>query len=233
MSVKIDSLLKKATTFERLALYGDRKVFLQTLAQEAVDEAAPWSIYDEPGDPRGDQKNWVPQVSGGRRQYVYMGPSGRPEHTPGVWEKYLEPREPSGLPSVIAPPAGDEGAPAYKEREQSMMFQHPMSGHAVPEQEKAAPSVPYASQLVNTLNTFSGRAAGMNEAQKAALLKQLNNTTLAELARIVGQLGGYGNPYASPQEKSLAQQIRSAVNTFGQAFSTQITNAPNYARLAQ
>lgn len=232
MSIKVDSLLKKATTFERLALYGDRKVFLQTLAQEATDEAAPWAMYDEPGDPRGDQKNWVPQVSGGRRQYVYMGPSGRPEHTPGVWEKYLEPREPSGLPHVIAPPTSDEAAPPV-DRDQPMAFPHPMSGRAVPEQGKAAPSVPYASQLVNTLNTLSGRAAGMNEAQKAALVKQLNNTTLAELARILGQLGGYGNPYASPQEQLLAQQIRSAVNTFGQAYSTQITNAPNYARLAQ
>lgn len=230
MSVKIDSLLKKATTFERLALYGDRKVFLQSLAQEAVDEAAPWSIYDEPSDPRGDQKNWVPQVVDGRKKYVYMGPNARPEHTPGIWEKYFEPREPSGLPNVIAPPASsDEGAPT-----EPMLFQHPMSGRAVPEQEKAAPkaSVPYASQLVNTLNTFSGRAAGMNDAQKAALLKQLNNTTLAELARIVNQLGGYGNPYASPQEQALAQQIRSAVGAFGKAFSTQINNAPNYARLA-
>ncbi len=146
----------------------------------------------------------------------------------------MEPREPGGLPRVISPPTGDDTA-APVDREQSLMFQHPMSGHAVPEQEKAAPkaSVPYANQLVNTLNTFSGRAAGMNEAQKSALLRQLNNTTLAELARILQQLGGYNNPYASPQEQNLAQQIRSAVGTFGQAFSTQITNAPNYARLAQ
>lgn len=36
---KADTLLKEAATFERIALYSDRKLFLQTLAQENAEEA--------------------------------------------------------------------------------------------------------------------------------------------------------------------------------------------------
>src|SRR5271170_2338686 len=38
MSSKIDTLLQKATTFEKLALYGDRKAYLRALAQASLPD---------------------------------------------------------------------------------------------------------------------------------------------------------------------------------------------------
>jgi len=48
MSSKTDTLLKKATSFERLALYSDRKSFLQALSQQA-----PLRVMKDPTGPLG------------------------------------------------------------------------------------------------------------------------------------------------------------------------------------
>jgi hypothetical protein len=40
MSIKVESLLKKATTYERLCLYGNRKAFLAAIAKSDNDTAA-------------------------------------------------------------------------------------------------------------------------------------------------------------------------------------------------
>lgn len=48
---KADTLLKKATFFERMALYSDRKTFLQVLAQQLTDQ--PGTSF--PGDVEADQ----------------------------------------------------------------------------------------------------------------------------------------------------------------------------------
>lgn len=40
MSYKIDALLKKVETFERLAVYGNRRDFLQALAQDSWEDVA-------------------------------------------------------------------------------------------------------------------------------------------------------------------------------------------------
>jgi peptidoglycan hydrolase-like protein with peptidoglycan-binding domain len=149
MSLKVDTLLKKTTTFERLALYGDRKSFLQALAQETVtDDPSPWRIYDEPGDPRGQQSNWVPQITPSGRKYVYTGPAipaGGVPHTPGLWEKYFEPKQNTKLDLVG--PGGQrvphniglqpDTVPDSVDRDPSILMQRQMDSGAVP--EKAAP----------------------------------------------------------------------------------------------
>lgn len=220
MSSKVDLLLKKATTFERLALYGDRKSFLQAIAQPLPDVVVP----NDPNAPPGQ---------GGVHRVNPNPPPPAPTPLP-----------PAPLPRMVEPAPGGGGQwfdpnvrlnqPPAIDRDPNILLQKQLNAPAVREQAAPAakPSVPYATQLVNTLNAFSGRAAGMNDAQKAATLRQLNNTTLAELSRILQGLGGYDNPYATPQEQALAQQIRAAVGNFGKAFSSQITNAPNYTRLA-
>lgn|ERR1035437_3192213 len=49
---KADELLKKATSYEMLALYSDRKSFLKSLAQMDTPEAAKqWGNLDEFGNP--------------------------------------------------------------------------------------------------------------------------------------------------------------------------------------
>jgi len=152
MSFKADTLLKKATTFERLALYGDRRSFLQALAQESpVTDPAPWRIYDEPNDPRGNEKNWVPNIQpGGTRQYVYMGPNvpaGGVQHTPSLWDKYFRPQESNVLPRTIMPPTND-AAPV--DRDQSILMSKELNAPAV--QEKGAPAPAAYTPDSNTVN---------------------------------------------------------------------------------
>jgi hypothetical protein len=62
---KADTLLKKATSFERLALYSDRKAFLQALAQDAGFGLEPVKQYlnlDEFGKPKAQGLPPVPAV---------------------------------------------------------------------------------------------------------------------------------------------------------------------------
>lgn len=50
---KADTLLKKATSFERLAIYSDRKSFLQALSQSPeAGDVKPLLDYDEFGNPK-------------------------------------------------------------------------------------------------------------------------------------------------------------------------------------
>lgn len=145
MSSKVDSLLKKATTFERLALYGDRKSFLKALAQNVSTDAAPWSTHDEPGDPRGQQSNWVPQIENGQKKYVYIGPAippGGVAHTPSLWDRYFRPHQYPDQPDIIMPgsaPVGDQATPV--DHDPNLMFQKQLNAPAVPEREAPAPAV--------------------------------------------------------------------------------------------
>ena len=213
MSSKIDLLLKKATTFERLALYGDRQNFLQALSQNL-----PRVIVPNDGSSGGHLVDPNPQPS-------------------------FKPLPPAPLPKVLVPsqdggqwldPEEALNEPTTVDHDPNIMSQKQLNApylpeHAVP---PGKPSIPYAIQLIRTLNAFSEKATVMNDTQKASVLKQLNNTTLAELSRVLQELGGYNNPYATPQEQTLAQQIRDAVSHLGTAFSAQITEAPNYAKLS-
>lgn len=60
---KADTLLKKATSFEKLAIYSDRKTFLRSLSQQASfspEEVQQWGNLDEFGNPI---QSGVPVVS--------------------------------------------------------------------------------------------------------------------------------------------------------------------------
>jgi peptidoglycan hydrolase-like protein with peptidoglycan-binding domain len=68
MSSKTDTLLKKSTTFEKLALYSDRKKFLQALAQNNSSGFNPDTVHtyydlDEFGNPKHEG---IPQPEEGK-----------------------------------------------------------------------------------------------------------------------------------------------------------------------
>jgi hypothetical protein len=140
MSSKVDSLLKKATTFERLALYGDRTFFLQALAQQSpTSDPDPWRIYDEPNDPRGQENNWAPQILNGQKIYTYMGPNvpaGSVQHTPSLWDKYLRPHQFPETPNVVVPPTDHSDNAPQVDRDPNIMMQKQLNAPAVPEQDK-------------------------------------------------------------------------------------------------
>lgn len=165
MSSKTDRLLKKATSFERLALYGDRKSFLQALAQQPLSstESSPWSMYDEAGDPRGNQQNWVPQVENGQRTYNYVGPNvpaSSVQHTPSLWEKYVTPHKSNELPNVVRPPVDhSDQASQIADRDPTIMMQKRLNAPAVPEQDAPARPAPgYDKETISLLQSFLNNA---------------------------------------------------------------------------
>ena len=134
MSSKVDSLLKKAAAFERLAVYGDRKAFLQALAQNL-----PRVLVPGPGG--GSQ--WVdPNVPPPARPAPPAPPAARPVAPPA-------PLNPPRLPRVVVPAEGGGGqwadpntAPVVNQTavppssdESPIPFQHLMNAPATKEQQ--------------------------------------------------------------------------------------------------
>lgn len=271
MSSKVESLLKKATTFEKLALYGDRKAFLTVLSQDYRAEVSLYKTLDAQVKQLSEAiSNWIsisgehqPElpslmkglptslanwsqvivavardgVDAGNLKQVYNAArqlaaksnwGGMGSDAQQAWVSNVFP-----LASQLIDTAGQalqnlpSGAPESSESPsiEKSTVQSPVKN--TPKRDL----VGWTNQLVNTLNLFSGRATRMTEDQKAAALRQLNSTTLAELVNIQQQLGGSNNPYASPQEQQLAQSIDTAVRNFTNAFSSQITEAPNVSKL--
>jgi hypothetical protein len=165
MSSKADTLLKKANSFEKLALYSDRRSFLQALAQTNNTEPpstdpAPWRTYDQANDPRGNQNNWVPQVQNGQRTYYYTGPAlpaGGVPNQPSFYDKNIRPHQFPTDPNVVLPPADDSSHPV--DRDQSILLNKYLPGKAVPEQ--AAPAghpANYNKNTVLALQNFLNKA---------------------------------------------------------------------------
>ena len=135
MSSKADRLLTKATTFERLALYGDRKSFLQALAQQLPNLVVP----NDPNAPPGQ---------GG----VHTVNPNPPPPVP-------KPKAPS-MPRLVVPSEGgggewydmDKSQPV--DRDQFLPLNKSLPGHAAPEQ--ARPQAPAQSGVnVNPTDLYA------------------------------------------------------------------------------
>ncbi len=89
---KFDSLLKKAELFERLAIYGDRKTFLQALAQTPSLTGPVPPIPGSPGTAGGRPLTLSEQLTG-----VINQPAHKPEVTSS------EPTPPAAKPTSSYP----------------------------------------------------------------------------------------------------------------------------------
>ncbi len=87
---KADVLLKKATSFEKLALYSDRKTFLKALSQ-AVDPAAKqFYNLDEFGNPKREGIPPVTPEDPGAHEPAMMMPADRISAFPPIDQKAQE-----------------------------------------------------------------------------------------------------------------------------------------------
>ena len=154
---KIDALLKKVELFERLAVYGDRKSFLQALAQNLPDIVVP----NDPSAPPGQ---------GGVHRVNVNNPAAPAAPT----------SRPAPLPRVVVPNAGPPGSGGHwvdpnevsdeappVDRDPNLMLQKQLNPSAIREQDKPAPVAkapvfnPKVKQLQSFLNnlTRSGKMA--------------------------------------------------------------------------
>lgn len=112
---KFTSLLKKVELFEKLAVYGDRKVFLQSLSQmqttPALSGGAAIPTPGTPGTPGGRPLNFGEKLHGGPdpQRYIELEPGeGDPAPAPGIGAQDKTPI-PSGSKPLPAP--GSPGTP--------------------------------------------------------------------------------------------------------------------------
>lgn len=171
---KADTLLKRAAAFEKLALYSDRKSFLQALAQNP-----PARIQQIP--PGGGFKYWIDPVSGDAFDSETGGnpvdpKTGRPfragpvqpdipQVSMGPDGAYSDPYNPntgvrrSQEEGGMAPtPAG-----ASPDRDPTLLMSKQLNAPAVP--EKAAPAKParsYDEDTVKLLQTFLASSLGLD-----------------------------------------------------------------------
>jgi hypothetical protein len=127
MSSKVDSLLKRAATFERLALYGDRKSFLQALAQGLPNLVVP----NDPNAPPGQ---------GGVHRVDPNPPAPAPQPNPPKLPRVVVPAPGGGGQWVDPNELGPTEAPPPVDRDPTILMQKQLNAPAVREQEKAAPA---------------------------------------------------------------------------------------------
>lgn len=99
---KADVLLKKASSFEKLALYSDRKNFLQAIAQTTVDQFPPASN-------QGVNAPYMPGTAPSVNTKPFQVPSNKYLPGPG-WDKI--PEQSLDKPTTIPPIPEETVAPA-------------------------------------------------------------------------------------------------------------------------
>lgn len=150
---KIDALLKRVELFERLAVYGDRKSFLQALSQSLPPLVVPNDPSHKPGEP-----GYVP---GG---HVLEQPAPPSYH-------------PASLPRVIVPNEGPVGSGGHLidpnqevasrvDRDPNLMMSKTINAPAAPEQAAPAHQVAF-NPRVKEVQSFLNQQltqGGMGEA---------------------------------------------------------------------
>jgi hypothetical protein len=105
MMSKVDELLKKVELFEKLAVYGDRKSFLQALAQSPLDESFNQKAFEDAAD---KALEYEPTPA-----YVPRLPNVPTENVVNLPEVNISGKAPAQYPSVpkdIQQSLGFEGA---------------------------------------------------------------------------------------------------------------------------
>lgn len=195
---KIDALLKRVELFERLAVYGDRKSFLQALSQGLPNLVVP----NDPNAPPGQ---------GGVHRVDPNSPAPSPQPNP-----------PAPLPRIVAPNAGPPGSGGHwvdpnavsdeapqVDRDMFIPLTHRLDAPATP--EKAAPAAvakaPVFNPKVKQVQTFLNsqiRAGvdGIVPVKEDGFWGNDTATSLKEWAAATGFKGNLNNAFTAALSKA-------------------------------
>jgi hypothetical protein len=255
---KLQSLVSQIDFFYKVALYGDRKAFLETLAQgkdTSTIMAAKNEIMQAAHQQWSKDPAQFPMAAREAFNVLAYDADVKSLNQAGLQKLKGAVRN---LYSVLMNSNNEDNVAfansLYPQIENlnSQINQHmEWLGTVMPSEEKGSGKLDVepttitgtspksqeqrVNALLGTVNMFVRKLGpstpdNTSDPNRSKALKQLNDHTLAELLNVYKSLGASSdNPYAAPQDQKLASKIEAAFDQVGQAFSMQINELPNYA----